>query len=351
MNKPSIQISIKAISKNELDTNEELLQTGYWADFKEGFGWKAHPLKIDLNNEKINILFLTRQIHGNTTIAYVPLGPSIKNIPENPETIIKLISEKAKELLPKNTILIRYDLPWSEKGPGNIPEPIAIDKSLKKVSIYIQPLSTVILDITGTEEEILKRMKNKTRYNIRLAAKKGVKVIESGEEKLEKWYNIYSETSKRDKIAIHSYEYYNNLFKKSEEYGTGSPEYKLLLAEIEGETVAGIIVAFRGSMSWYLYGASSNKKRNFMPNHALQWKAIQIAKEKGCLKYDFCGIPTIEDKSHPMYGLYRFKTGFGGTIINRYGCYDYVCKKISYKAYRLAENLRNFYFKVIKKRF
>lgn len=348
-------MTITKISNNDLDKNKELLQTGYWARFKEKFGWKAFGFNIKdslFKNGSYNLLVLTRKIFGNYHIAYSPF-------PFEPEYIssqiknelalkVKQVSEIIREHLPSKTVFLRYDLPWYETGKENIPEPFKQDKRFKKPSIYIQPLSTVILNIVPEDKEILLQMNKKTRYNIKLANKKGVKIIECGPEKLEDWYNLYNETKDRDKIAIHSLGYYKSVFNTAENYNK-TPEFKLLLAEIEGEPVGGIIIGIHKERAYYLYGASSNRKRNYMPNHALQWHGIQYAKQKGCKTYDFCGIPSAEDPKHPMHGLYRFKTGFGGKVINRYGCYDYINKGFLYNIYRFAENMRNFYYKVIKK--
>ena len=97
---------------------------------------------------------------------------------------------------------------------------------------------------------------------------------------------------------------------------------------------------FRGREAVYLYGASSDLKRNLMASYVLQLKAIEDAKAYGCINYDLFGIPPNDDPSHPMAGLYRFKTGFGGTIIHRAGSWDYPCRPLIYKAFRMAESSR-----------
>ncbi len=367
-------MTITVIQKNDLDTNKELLQTGYWAEFKEQFGWKAYCFKITSSYfTDFKVLILLRKILKNHYIAYSPFPLEMESQTSEQTNksaeLIKQISAEIRNHLPKKTIFIRFDLPWNTKGKGNIPTSLNTEKHFKKTSIYIQPLSTVLLDIASDEKEILSAMNKKTRYNIKLAFKKGVKIIECGAERLEEWYSLYEETKQRDKIAIHSLNYYKSVFRTSESYGENSPEFILLLAkidieadnevdsnadretssEVDNKIVAGIIVGIRGTRAYYLYGASSNKKRNFMPNHALQWRGIQIAKQKGCETYDFCGIPSAEDPSDPMHGLYRFKTGFGGTIINRFGCYDYIYRGFFYRFFSLAENLRNFYYKFFKK--
>jgi lipid II:glycine glycyltransferase (peptidoglycan interpeptide bridge formation enzyme) len=113
--------------------------------------------------------------------------------------------------------------------------------------------------------------------------------------------------------------------------------------------LASIITLFCGNEAVYLYGASSNEKRNLMPAYSLQWRAINDAIAFGCDRYDFYGIPPTNDESHPMHGLYRFKTGFGGSIVHRVGSYDIVLRPVLYFGYRFAEGARSFWFKKIVK--
>jgi lipid II:glycine glycyltransferase (peptidoglycan interpeptide bridge formation enzyme) len=214
----------------------------------------------------------------------------------------------------------------------------------------VQPPSTVVLDLSPSEEELLAAMKSKTRYNVRLSLKKGVTVTECGEEQLDAWYRLYRETGIRDRIAVHAEEYFREMFRLSRRYGRGAPEYRLLMARHDGDLLAGIVVAFRGARAWYPFGASAGLKRNLMPTYALQWRAIQLARSRGCESYDLFGIPPAPDPRHPMHGLYQFKTGFGGKVVNRYGCWDAVLKRPRYAAYRAAERARRYYYLDFRKR-
>jgi lipid II:glycine glycyltransferase (peptidoglycan interpeptide bridge formation enzyme) len=222
---------------------------------------------------------------------------------------------------------------------------------LRRAEVEIQPVSTVILGVRKSEESILSSMKSKTRYNVRLSRKKGVSVEEGGGEMLEAWYRLHEQTAVRDRIAIRSKKYFCDLFEACRTYPGESPEYRILLARAQGSVVGGIILGIWKKHAWYLYGASSGTHRNLMPNYALQWRGIQIARERGCVDYDLFGIPPSDDPKHPMAGLYQFKTGFGGCILNRMGCYDVVLRPLAYRAYGGAEALRRFYFKTLKKRF
>ena len=253
----------------------------------------------------------------------MPHGPAAEG-----EGAWELCAELAASLrpqLPSNCMFIRFDPPWGIRYPALSKEltgypgaELAPASRFRKANMDIQPPSTVVLNLKQTEEELLKGMKSKTRYNIRLAAKKGVEVRTAGIEALAEWYELYRITAERDKIALHGYDYYERIFQLSGAGGTGgeAPEFRLLQAVIDGVVEAGIITVWTGRPggerhATYLYGASSNNKRNYMPAYALQWEAIKQAAAAGCSSYDFFGIPPIDNPDHPMYGLYRFKTGFG----------------------------------------
>jgi lipid II:glycine glycyltransferase (peptidoglycan interpeptide bridge formation enzyme) len=203
-------------------------------------------------------------------------------------------------------------------------------------------------------------MKPKTRYNIGRAARTGVTVRRAGEGELEVFYRLLSETARRDGIAVHSIGYYRGLFELARHYGgegrpgngseggppeggTGAPaapDLRLYLAEHEGEALAAVVTLFRGGEAVYLYGASSDRKRNLMAPYALQWKAMEDARAAGCTVYDLFGIPPGGDPGHPMAGLYRFKTGFGGRIVHRPGSWEYVLRPAAAALFRAAEYAR-----------
>ena len=218
---------------------------------------------------------------------------------------------------------------------------------LKKSPTDVQPPDTVLLPLDKTEEELLSAMKPKWRYNIRLAEKKGVTVRAAGAESIDSFYKVFMETAARDRIAVHGKDYYKSLLELSAD--GAHVKTTLYIAEHEGETLAGIITLFTDTEAVYLYGASSDNKRNLMPAYLLQWTAIQDAKKFGSKVYDFYGIPPTDDEHHPMHGLYRFKTGFGGTVVHRAGSFDMPVKPFFYAFYILLEKLRAFYFKKVRK--
>jgi lipid II:glycine glycyltransferase (peptidoglycan interpeptide bridge formation enzyme) len=196
------------------------------------------------------------------------------------------------------------------------------------------------MDLAKTGETLLAEMKPKWRYNLRLAERKGVEVRREDEEGLPVFYALFRETGRRDGIAVHSFEYYRTLFSHCRAYPGGGQEVRLYVAGHEGEPLAAVITLFRGSDGVYLYGASSDRKRNLMAPYLLQWRAMEDARAAGCLRYDLFGIPPDGDPGHPMAGLYRFKTGFGGRIIHRPGSWDYPCRPLAAGLFRAAEGAR-----------
>lgn len=197
-----------------------------------------------------------------------------------------------------------------------------------------------VLNIQPDEKELLANMKEKWRYNIRLAGRKGVTVRQGhGQADFDAFYNIYITTSERDQFLINSKAFYEEVVRL---FGQDD-RCALLLAEYEGKPIAGIIVLRFGRWSWYMYGASSNEQRNLMPNHLLQWTGMQWAKAHGCWYYNFRGIPHVlengeADESQELWGVYVFKRGFGGYAMRSLETHDLVYQSLVYGVYmRLLE--------------
>jgi lipid II:glycine glycyltransferase (peptidoglycan interpeptide bridge formation enzyme) len=360
-----MKVDVREVDLRELDGNRSLLQSGFWGAFRQQFGWRALAFRCGYREREFRLLVLIRRLPMGTELAYVPHGPELSEAVIEPERFLIAVAEALRPYLSR-CLFLRFDLPWASEGLGNQPETLNSSRSLRKAPMDVQPPSTVILDLAAGEERMLAAMKSKTRYNIRLAAKKGVEIsvvrsrsvepggslVEAGdlEARLSGWYGLYEQTARRDRITLHGEDYYKTLFSLAGSYGTGAPELYLLSAGHEGELLAGIVVALRGEGAWYLYGASSDRKRNLMPSYGLQWRAIQLARERGCRFYDLFGIPPGEDPGHPMHGLFRFKTGFGGRVVNRPGCYDVPLRSLLYLPYRGAEGLRSAYYRRWRKR-
>ena len=346
------------IKKIEIESlNENYLQSKLWTlvkKVKKKSPWKA----IAVSSENFNkILVMQRKIFGNFYLGYIAHPEfSNKKIEEvnlaEVNSQIKQFSEIIKSYLHKNTIFLRFDLMYYNSRSlkeDYIPIKIKL-KGLQKSFDDIQPLNTTIINLKDSLDNIQAKMKKKTRYNIKLSSKKNIKIIIDDEFKyFDEFYILHEETAQRDKFAIHSKDYIKDLiqeFKRDE-----NSNIKLIIALHNEKLISGIIVGIYKDRATYLYGASSRENRHLMPNYAVQFTAIQILKSHSIKEYDLLGIPPTIDEKHPLFGLFQFKTGFGGELIHRIGCYDFVYKKFLYKIYRTLEILRYFYYKVMKKRF
>lgn len=294
---------------------------------------------------------LLRRLPLGMTLAYVPHGPDAA-LAGDPALLAEL-SRALRSFLPQGTVCLRWDLVTGTRVSANPsdadeeaaaadPLPFPLPRPFRKPPADVQPPDTVIIALTG-DETLLARMHKKTRYNIRLAEKKGVTVENAGVEALADWYALYRQTADRDRISIHSEQYYRDLFGHA-------PQLSLWLAKYEGRLLAGNIVLIHGTTATYLYGASSNEHRNLMAPYALQWAAMTDARRRGALEYDLFGIPPTDDPAHPMHGLYRFKNGFGGDRVHRHGAWDFVFRPLSWTLWTALDAARVWYYKVWKKR-
>jgi peptidoglycan pentaglycine glycine transferase (the first glycine) len=175
-------------------------------------------------------------------------------------------------------------------------------------------------------------MKQKTRYYIRLAEKKGVIVRQAAKEDFHLLYQMYAETAERDHFIIRTEEYYTDLWTQfmDQQMAVG------LIAEFEGEPLAGLVLFVYENRSWYFYGMSVEKHRNLMPTYLLQWESIKISKQLGCTLYDLWGAPDEITSEDSMFGVFRFKQGLGASLIQGIGAWDYTAKPFYYRIYSIV---------------
>jgi len=328
------------------------MQSLFWARFKSSTGWKPYQVEYqDPDGRTAELLVLLRPLILGFSFAYVPHGPTFPAHTRTAREYLETLSAALIPHLDTRLLFIRFDLDWEipfENSEGLLD---LFSGKLRRGSA-VQVPDTVILNLGKTETELLSAMKPKWRYNIRLAEKRGVEISRQGSEGLPIFYELYRTTALRDGIAIHPISYYEKLFDTARAEGKGTaeePRLSVWVASHESEPLAAIITLYQAEQAIYLYGASSDQKRNLMPAYAIQWAAIKAAKKEGCAFYDFFGIPPNDDPSHPMAGLYLFKTGFGGRIVHRLGSVDYSSRPLLYGLFRSAETLRLFWFKKIKK--
>ncbi len=354
-------MNIELIPKrsNELIPTDILYQTGYWGQVKKRLGWRPLAFDLALRDQFGDILVLTKDIGSGISAAYIPQGPEHGPEPEKYGLFLEELSEELLRHLDPETAFIRYDLPWSDQyydqGGNHSSENVFIDRpesrlrelrmnygttrwNIRKAAFDLTVADTVLVDLTEDTEEIYARMKSKTRYNIGLSKRKGVRVCKASISKVPEFYNLYKQTAERNRFTVCDYSKFYALF-MALDCDPHSPEIHFLLAEHEGEILAGAIVAISGSTATYLFGASANHKRNLMASYAVQWEAMILAKSRGCMVYDMGAIPPSNDPKHPFYGMYRFKSGFGGHIVHRAGSWDYPVKQAEYNRFRSIETM------------
>lgn len=347
-----------------------LHQTAFWSEVKrkQGLEPRAYNIKTritDIYTESNcqeylidDVLILFQDIGDGCQIGYIPYGPTLKPDQDNQGLFLEELSESLRPFLPSNCILLRYDLLWESLWaeeesyfdqhdnwigpPRKKNQEIRLNFetqkwNLKKSNTNILPTDTVFIDLKKDEKRLLQEMKSKTRYNIRLSFRKGVRVRKKNYGDLDVWYQLYTQTCKRNHINLHNINYFQAVIKTNFSDINSSAEVELLVAEHHHNPLAAMFLVYSGKRATYLYGASSSNYRNYMATYALQWEAIRRAKKYGCTEYDMFGVAPYPDPSHPLYGLYRFKTGFGGNLFHRMGCWDYPLNNKNYRMYQSTE--------------
>lgn len=308
-----------------------------WAEIKKP-NWK--PEVILAEDEEKNIIgslcVWIRKIPIFGNIMYSSRGPvcDIHDI-----SVMKQLTEGAKELAKKyNAFCLRIepDIETDDQTFRDIVTNLGykIKDDAKDFKDEIQPRFVFRLDIKDkTEEEVMAGFHQKWRYNIRLAGRKGVVVKEGTREDLKDFHKIMIETGNRDGFITRPLEYFEKMYDNMQPQG----HMKLLMAYYEDKPISGVIPIFYGNKTWYLYGASSNQHRNLMPNYLLQWEMIKMAIARHDDIYDFRGVSGVVDESHPQYGLYRFKKGFGAKFTEFIGEIYIPFKPLTYKLYKFSE--------------
>jgi lipid II:glycine glycyltransferase (peptidoglycan interpeptide bridge formation enzyme) len=362
--------NIRPKETEELYATPILQQTAFWSVVKQRLGARTMAINFTANGSDIygstaerstiisDVLIVLQQIDRHHSVAYVPYGPELEPADEFQGIFLEELSESLRSFLPKECILIRYDLCWESywaKERTNFDEngiwkgePVGTAQefrfnfntqhwNFKKAHSNILPSNTVYLNLTLDSENLLQRMKPKTRYNIGLSRRKGVTVRSMGMEGIDTWYALYRETAIRNHILLNDMKYFQTVLTARADDTRSPAEVSLLVAEKEGEALAAMFLVITKNRGSYLYGASSSTQRNLMATYALQWEAICRSKAAGCTEYDMFGISPDPNPDHPLYGLYMFKSGFGGEIHHSLGCWDYPLHDEMYALFRASE--------------
>jgi peptidoglycan pentaglycine glycine transferase (the first glycine) len=329
-----------------------LLQTWEWAQLKAAYGWTPMPFiwKGTAGECQAAAMVLKRQVlarglAARLCILYTPRGPLFAAADDSLQArVLDDLQVLAKK---ENAILLKID-PEIQLGSGVPGEAnarqseagVRFQSGLERRGwLYsggqVQFQNTVFLDLAIPTAEMLERMKQKTRYNVRLAEKKGVQIRAGTQADLVILYRMYAETSVRDGFVIRDEAYYRMVWEafmrqaSSDDYPFAEP----LIAEVDGQVVAALFLFYFAKRAYYLYGMSTAAHRERMPNYLLQWEAMKRAQERGCAVYDLWGAPDRFDESDSMWGVFRFKEGLGGTVVRTLGAWDYPASPFWYKLY------------------
>lgn len=315
-----------------------ILQSYEWGEIKGQGEWRPFRLLVEDSGgqPQAALSILKRRIPGlGKSIFYAPRGPvgDIHN-----EELLDFLWAEVKTLARKHqAVFLKID-PDVPKDDNQFSRYL---KSRRFVSTEkgegfegVQPKFVFRLKLDKDEDTIFNDFHQKTRYNIRLAQKKGVEIKENcGKEELPIFFEILKETTERDKFLVRPYSYFSTLW----DYLTPPGYLKLFMAYYEGKPIAGTLAFLFGPTAWYIYGASSNSYRNVMPNYLLQWTMIRWAKANNCSMYDFRGVPGNLSEDNPLYGLFRFKKGFNGDYTEFVGEYDLVFSPFYYWLWNTLE--------------
>ena len=338
-----------------------ILQTWEWGQVKAAFGWTpsyhvweerspgkliyvaGQPQESTIAYAMALVLKRRLIVRGSDmgfNVIYVPKGPILRDWSER-DMRQQVLSDLLIYARQQNAIFIKID-PDVRLGCGipgrpearEDPRGASLTTYLKQSGwIYsadqIQFPNSVYIDLNVPEETLLSNMKQKTRYNIRLAEKHNVSIRQGGESDIPDLYRMYAITSQRDGFVIRPLEYYESVWKLCMQAGFARP----LIAEVNGEPVAAVILFWLSRQAWYLYGMSLDTHREKMPNYLLQWEAIRLAKANGCQRYDLWGAPDVFDENDSLWGVYRFKEGLGGYVVRNIGAWDYPIRPHWYELY------------------
>jgi peptidoglycan pentaglycine glycine transferase (the first glycine) len=308
-----------------------ILQSWEWGAFKSRHGWSAtHWLLKDASDRpRAAALVLRRRLARLPFgLLYVPKGPILE--PTDGEAWEAILAHLARLAQGQRAIFVKLDPDVSVEHTASTDR--LLRRGWRPSAEQIQFRNTMTLDLTRDEDALLAAMKSKWRYNIRLAERKGVTARPGTTEDLPLLYDMYRETALRDSFVIRPFAYYRDAWGSFIERGLAQP----LIANVDDDAVAMVLLFRFGDCAWYMYGASRDWHREKMPNHLLQWEAMRWAKSVGCTVYDLWGAPDEAVESDPMWGVYRFKRGFGAALVRHIGAYDYPISRPGYWLYAVA---------------
>ena len=296
-----------------------LLQSAAWGDLKARYGWRVTRLAVGGTGTPrggVQVLTRTRRVSPlgpSVGLAYVPRGP----LAESRADAEALIEASIGEARRRGASLLRIEPVCAAHAE------VLKARGFRRTAEFVQIPRTAIVDLGSNDEVVLASFKSKMRYNIRLAARRGVRIEnDSSESAFDEFYELTTTTARRQGFAIHAASYYRDVTR------TFGDNAALFVARFEGRALAALISVAFGPEAVYLYGASSDAERARMAPHAVQWAAMQWARSRGCRRYDLWGMADPNDPGDPMAGVHRFKLGFNPQLVEYPGTFDLPLQRV-----------------------
>lgn len=309
------------------------LQSWAWGEMQKILGVPYERLVVDTGQPQAAALVLTRRIPWSKSWLYIPRGPIFSTRLPDAEQWSLMQREFDRLAKEQDALFVRCDPAWPATAASLLTAP-----GWKQAERDVQPRATVIIDLTKSDEELLGAMHQKTRYNIRLAEKKGVQVRFGTEvSDLEIFLGLKHQVEERSAFRYHPEAYYRAMHQA---LGTAGM-FVVAIAEHDGTPLAAhLLISFAGTTT-YVHGASASSKRHLMAPHLLQWTSMQWARQQGAQWYDLYGIaPADASPHHPWAGITKFKLGFGGQREEYIGAWDYIYEPAWYAGFTLARRVR-----------
>ncbi len=316
-----------------------VLQRAAWGDLKHAFGWDVLRIALEEGDALVaGAQVLLRPLpFGVGNMAYLPMGPYASS----DEHLTALWDAIDARVRAAGAAFLKWEPGIFERGLPDIER-----WGFRESPQTVQPPRTILIDISEDENTILAEMSQSTRRKVRVSGRKGAAYRHAkGAEDVAVFNHLMQTTGQRNEFGVHDPDYYMMAYEIFVQTGDAA----LILAEHEGTPLAGIMVFKQGQTAWYLYGASSNDKRNLMASYGVQWEAIRWAKDCGCSQYDMWGVPDededvleagFQQRSDGLWGVYGFKRGWGGSVVRSAGAWDKIYNPLVYGAYWAAAQMR-----------
>ncbi len=312
-----------------------VLQCYDWGALKARWGWSVARFKwVPAGRLAAAAQVLVRPVGGlPVRVGYVAKGPLLAR-PEDPDRWSLVLADLEAWARRERLVLLKID-PDVPAGAESVRRAWS-ERGWRPSAEQIQFPNTMVSDLSLGEDALSEAMKPKARYNIRLAGRRGVVVRHGSHADLDAFYALYAETGVRGGFAIRARPYYVDAWSTFLKAGRAT----VILAEREGVPLAGVIPVAFGPTTWFLYGASATAGREHMPAYAAQWESLRWAVSRGCRHYDWWGGPTVLDERDPLWGVYRFKRGFGAAWVEQLGAWDFPVRPVLFALFGRLARLR-----------